>query len=263
VSAGSSTSRWRTSRAPTFGSSCGTTSIWSRSARSSSSETSQHRSTRHTPQDSSIATTPLLATAEPFGRLQDRTVIGSSRGQIGEAHGTRSHSRVQLTRSCARPAPPDVAEFHGGAVDWRRDGIYVPFGGGSNDWAALELAAWLASAADVPIKLVGTTADPSRTRRDASRLLADASIALQRVVGVVAEPVLAEQSAQALLAVVEPASLVAAGLPDRFRAEGLDATRTALVRSASPPVLLVQRGARPGGLAPGESRTRFSWSLEG
>jgi hypothetical protein len=104
---------------------------------------------------------------------------------------------------------------------------------------------------------------PSRTRRDASRLLADASIALQRVVGVVAEPVLAEQSAQALLAVVEPASLVAAGLPDRFRAEGLDATRTALVRSASPPVLLVQRGARPGGLAPGESRTRFSWSLEG
>jgi hypothetical protein len=35
------------------------------------------------------------------------------------------------------------------------------------------------------------------------------------------------------------------------------------VRSASPPVLLVQRGARPGGLAPGESRTRFSWSLEG
>jgi DNA-binding SARP family transcriptional activator len=249
--------------------------------------------------------TPLLATAEPFGRLHDRTVIvahllhreqqvsaasaalaGRSRKLTGRVR-TAAFTSLDPARDLLRLAatydvelvlvdgaaselgtllehsPCDVAAFHGGAVDWGRDGIYVPFGGGSNDWAALELAAWLASAADVPIKLVGTTADPSRTRRDASRLLADASIALQRVVGVVAEPVLAEQSAQALLAVVEPASLVAAGLPDRFRAEGLDATRTALVRSASPPVLLVQRGARPGGLAPGESRTRFSWSLEG
>jgi len=29
------------------------------------------------------------------------------------------------------------------------------------------------------------------------------------------------------------------------------------------PMLLVRRGSRPGGLAPPETRTRFSWSLAG
>jgi hypothetical protein len=33
------------------------------------------------------------------------------------------------------------------------------------------------------------------------------------------------------------------------------------VRGARPPVLLVHRGPRPGGLAPRQSRTRFTWTL--
>ena len=74
----------------------------------------------------------------------------------------------------------------------RRRGVYVPFGGGEHDWAALELGAWLASATGAPLRLVGTRADPRSGRRDASRLLADASLAVQRVVDVDAAPVLAD-----------------------------------------------------------------------
>jgi hypothetical protein len=140
--------------------------------------------------------------------------------------------------------------------------VFVPFGGSGNDWAALELGAWLASARDAPLCLVGTTADPARGRRDASRLLADASLATQRVVGVTAQPLLADPTADALLAAVQPAAVVVAGFSTRWRAEGLGEVRSALVADRQVPVLLVHRGTRPGGLAPRDSRTRFSWSLE-
>ena len=71
-------------------------------------------------------------------------------------------------------------------------GVHVPFGGGEHDWAALELGAWIASATGAPLRLVGTRADPRSGRRDASRLLADASLAVQRVVEVDAAPLLAD-----------------------------------------------------------------------
>ncbi len=163
----------------------------------------------------------------------------------------------------AERSPADLAVLTGPAIDSRHgSGVFVPFGGGDNDWAALELGAWLASAASTPLCLVGTTADPRRGRRDASRLLADASLATQRVVGVTGEPLLADPTADALLAAVRPATVVVTGFPTRWRAEGLGELRTALIGDGSLPVLLVHRGTRPGGLAPRESRTRFSWSLE-
>ncbi|MEP6813265.1 MAG: hypothetical protein ABI990_09770, partial [Actinomycetota bacterium] len=163
----------------------------------------------------------------------------------------------------AERSPADVAVLSGPAPDWRGGaGVFVPFGGGESDWAALELGAWLAAGTHVPLRLVGTRADPARGQRDASRLLADASLAVQRVVGVSAEPVLAEATAEAFLAAVASASVVVSGLPTRWRAEGLGTIRSALVRRGRPPTLLVHRGTRPGGLAPRESLTRFSWSLE-
>jgi DNA-binding SARP family transcriptional activator len=159
-------------------------------------------------------------------------------------------------------SPADLALFFGAAVEWTRGaGIFVPFGGAENDWAALELAAWLASAAQTQLKLVGTAGDPSRGRRDASRLLADASLAVQRVVGVAAEPILAEASAEALRAAVEPATVVVTGFPARWPVEPLGGSRSALLGDG-PPFSFVHRGTRPSGLAPRESRTRFSWSLE-
>jgi DNA-binding SARP family transcriptional activator len=143
-----------------------------------------------------------------------------------------------------------------------RAGVFVPFGGGEHDWAALELGAWFASARGASLRLVGTQSDAPSGRRDASRLLADASIAAQRVVGVETMPLLAKPTEDALVAAVEDATIVVAGVSPRWRREGIGKSRRALVRLARPPVLLVHRGPRPSGLAPRESRTRFSWTLE-
>jgi hypothetical protein len=140
--------------------------------------------------------------------------------------------------------------------------VLVPFGGGEHDWAALELAAWLASAKTASLVLLGTKAAPSTGRRDASRLLADASLAIQRVVGVETRPHLAEPTDDALEAAVEDAALVVVGISPRWRREGIGVTRRTLIHRSRPPVLLVHRGPRPSGLAPQESRTRFTWTLE-
>jgi hypothetical protein len=37
----------------------------------------------------------------------------------------------------------------------------------------------------------------------------------------------------------------------------------AALAAAGPPVVFVRRGLRPGGLAPPEGVTRFTWSLKG
>jgi DNA-binding SARP family transcriptional activator len=137
--------------------------------------------------------------------------------------------------------------------------VYVPFGGGEHDWAALEFAGWLASAGGAPLRLVGTRAHARSSRRDASRLLADASLAVQRVVDVDAATVLADPDE--LVEVVADAGLVVVGISSRWRHEGIGDTRRALVRDARPPVLLVHRGLRPGSLAPRETRTQFTWTL--
>ena len=157
----------------------------------------------------------------------------------------------------------DVGVLAGAPVESsRRDGVFVPFGGGEHDWAALELGAAFALASGLPLRLVGTNADPGHHQRDASRLLADASLAVQRVVGVSAEPVLADPTTEALLAAVESATLIVAGLSERWRREGVGVVRRSLVRDAAAPTLLVHRGPRPSMLAPRESRTRFTWSLQ-
>ncbi len=157
----------------------------------------------------------------------------------------------------------DVGVLAGAPVESsRRDGVFVPFGGGEHDWAALELGAAFASASGLPLRLVGTKADPGRHQRDASRLLADASLAVQRVVAVRADPVLADPTTEALLAAVGSATLIVAGISERWRREGIGVVRRALVRDATAPTLLVHRGPRPSALAPRESRTRFTWSLQ-
>lgn len=160
-------------------------------------------------------------------------------------------------------SPADVAllsSAKNGLLD--RAGVFVPFAGGAHDWSALEVASWLALAMRAPLRLVGTRADETDGRRDASRLLADASIAVQRVVGIDVEPLLADPTPDGLVAAVESASIVVVGFSPRWRQEGLGPIRCALVADARPPTLLVHSGPRPSGLAPRESRTRFTWSIE-
>jgi DNA-binding SARP family transcriptional activator len=131
--------------------------------------------------------------------------------------------------------------------------VAVPFGGGDDEWPALELAAWLARAWGLPLRLLG--AEERDGRRDASRLLASASLALQRFGGASAEPVLVPPGPDGILG--QEASAIVASLPAGDPGE----TRRTLFERASVPVLLVRGGLRPGGLAPDHTLTRFSWSL--
>jgi DNA-binding SARP family transcriptional activator len=137
--------------------------------------------------------------------------------------------------------------------------VLVPFGGTSHDWAAVELGAWLARNTGAPLRLAG--ASEGAEGRDASRLLASASLAVQHAFGVPAEPLLVDPEADALLAAAAGAAVVVVGLTERWRREGLGPVRTALATRGATPALLVRRGVRPGGLAPGETDTRFTWTL--
>jgi hypothetical protein len=84
---------------------------------------------------------------------------------------------------------------------------------------------------------------------------------VQRVLGVAAEPVLLPPAAPDVLDAAAEAAIVVVGLPERWRLRGLGRVRSALAVDARPPALLVRRGLRPGGLAPRESLTRFTWTL--
>jgi nucleotide-binding universal stress UspA family protein len=139
--------------------------------------------------------------------------------------------------------------------------VLVPFTGDEHDWAAVELGAWYAAAQETSLRIAGATAHDAAGARDASRLLADASLAVQRTLGVAAEPLLVDPTPVELLRAVGDAALVVLGVPERRLREGLGPVRDALVREATVPVLLVRRGSRPSGLAPRESQTRFTWSL--
>jgi DNA-binding SARP family transcriptional activator len=155
-------------------------------------------------------------------------------------------------------APCDVAVVVG--TELRPGPVLVPFVGAEHDWAAVELGAWIAGALGAPMVVAGPRQGPGG--RDASRLLANASIAIQRTLGVAAEPLLVEPGPAALLAAAEDVELVIVGLTERWQKEGLGVVRETLARAARPCVVLVRRGLRPGGLAPRESTTRFTWSLK-
>jgi hypothetical protein len=117
------------------------------------------------------------------------------------------------------------------------------------------VGAWLAG--DVPLRLLGIRGEGGR---DASRLLASASLALQRGMGVATEPVLVGAGADAVVAASAGASALVIGLSERWTRDGIGKARLEIARRATCPVLLVRGGLRPGGLAPPHALTRFTWS---
>jgi DNA-binding SARP family transcriptional activator len=154
-----------------------------------------------------------------------------------------------------RTAPCDVAVAIGPKP--APGPVLVPFGGSEHDWAAIELGAWLASSWQMPLRLAGPASEGGK---DASRLLASASLAVQRALGIAAEPLLVEPGSEQLAAAADAAAISVVGLSERWRTEGLGSARAALATGARP-ILLVRRGLRPGGIAPPQNLTRFTWSL--
>jgi DNA-binding SARP family transcriptional activator len=154
-------------------------------------------------------------------------------------------------------APCDVAVLVDGVLGG--SAVVVPFTGGEHDWSAVELGAWFALGTGVPLVLAG--ASSGAVGGDASRVLASASLAVQRAFGVHAEPLLVDPTAEALVEATREAALVVVGLTDRWRREGIGHARAALAASPHHPTLLVRRGLRPGGLGPRSSETRFTWTI--
>jgi DNA-binding SARP family transcriptional activator len=155
----------------------------------------------------------------------------------------------------------DVALLAEAGGSLRAGPIVVPFGAGEHDWAALQLGAWVAHATDAPLRLIGSAGDNREEDRDASRLLADASLIVQRTAGIVAEPLLASPGRRGVASLAAGAGLLVVGLSERWRQEGLGRVRAELAAAPPAPTLFVRRGSRPGGLAPPEARTSFGWSL--
>ena len=111
--------------------------------------------------------------------------------------------------------------------------VVVPFGAAWHDWAALELGAWVARATDAPLRLIGAAADDREDGRDASRLLADASLIVQRRPASSRSRCWRAPGAAAIIALAEGAGLLVVGLPERWREEGLGAVRAPARRGAA------------------------------
>jgi len=137
--------------------------------------------------------------------------------------------------------------------------VMVPFGGGDHDWAALELAAWIAAATEAPLKLMGAVGGEGEG--DAGRVLDSASLVVQQLAGITTEPVLVDLSNGGLLPATLGAGLLVIGLSDRWKSEGLGPVRAEIAKAAPAPILFVRRGTRPGALAPRTGDvTKFAWS---
>ena len=171
---------------------------------------------------------------------------GVPRGPVGEA---LDKAPCDVAVLVERPGMPAIDAQHP---------VMVPFGGGDHDWAALELAAWIASAHDTPLKLLGAA---SNGDGDASRVLSSASLVVQQLAGVQTEAVLVDLANDGLLRATEGAGLLVIGLSERWRDEGLGPVRAGVAKAAPVPILFVRRGTRPGALAPRTGDlTKFSWS---
>jgi DNA-binding SARP family transcriptional activator len=138
--------------------------------------------------------------------------------------------------------------------------VVTPFGGAEHDWSAIELAAWLALSVGTTLRLLGSEADPTLGRRDASRLLARASLYVQRVVGIVTEPRLIPRGEEGVVEAAADARVLLIGLSERWRDEGIGTVRAAVAAATQAPVLFVRSGAQSRGTAPPHTMTRFTWT---
>ena len=129
-------------------------------------------------------------------------------------------------------APCDVGVLLGAGTTRATGPVVTPFGGVEHDWAAVELAAWLAQSLGTTLRLLGTEANPALGRRDASRLLARASLLLQQIVGIDTEPVLIRTGEAGVLDASLDARLLVVGLSDRLRTEGIGHARMAVALGA-------------------------------
>ena len=167
----------------------------------------------------------LLLVDAPAGLLEDARADRrcSSTRRATSPSSSASRARAPGRCWCRSPAPSTTGRRSSWAPGWR-------------------------SRSTRPLRLAG--ASTGAAGRDASRLLASASLALQRALGVHAEPLIVEPVARRARRrrARAPASSSSAS-PSAGGARGSAARAPRSRRSAGAPTLLVRRGLRPGGLA--------------
>jgi len=160
-------------------------------------------------------------------------------------------------------APCDVAvlvEREGVPQIDAEHAVYVPFGGASHDWAAVELAAWIASQRGAPLRLIGA----GDATAEAGRRLGQVALVVQQLAEISVEPLVVDLARGGVVRATADAGLLAIGLSERWREEGLGSVRSEIAEKASAPILFVRRGTRPGALSSEEAGvTRFAWSRAG
>ncbi len=165
-----------------------------------------------------------------------------------------------LATGILRAAPCDVALHLGRAGVNTQGPVIVPFAGTEHDWAALELATTIAASTGASLVLTGSNASSDQDEGDASRLLAAASLIVQQIGGLIAEPLLIPRGADAVVDAAANASHVLTGVPADYAARGIGATRREVARRVGTTVTLVRRGARSGVISADRDVTRFSWT---
>ena len=146
--------------------------------------------------------------------------------------------RCSRTRTLRRRALAGSGEGGG-------DAVLVPFGGVEHDWAAVELGARHRPCRGATLRLLGAAAVPEAGKRDASRLVSNASLVVQRALGVTVVPELVPPGEQGIVDACADAGMLVVGLSTRWHEEGLGRARLGLAARAASPVLFVRRGARP------------------
>jgi Kef-type K+ transport system membrane component KefB len=160
-------------------------------------------------------------------------------------------------------APSDVAvlvERKGVPEIGAERPVYVPFGGAPHDWAAVELAAWIASVRRAPLRLIGAADGEG----ESGRRLAQVALVVQQLAEIQVEPLPVVVSNDGIVRATADAGLLVIGLSERWSSEGLGDVRSAIAKKAAAPILFVRRGSRPGALSSEEAGvTRFAWSRVG
>ena len=165
------------------------------------------------------------------------------------------HQDVDLILMAARPAERGEIQCDAAALANRRpltDGpVLVPFGAADDEWAALELGAWLAAAHERGLRLAGSA--------ESSGLLATASLIVQRRDRVSAEPLLVGPGARGMLEAALGCAMLVLGLPSE--GTGLGEERQLLADQATIPVLAMRGGAarRDGPQPDGDAVSLVAW----
>jgi len=210
--------------------------------------------------DSAVSARVAAFRAADAGAAVEKLALRQEVGLVVANAAPLVDGRDGLPLAILRSAPCDVA-LHLAREGGRTDGpVIVPFAGTDHDWAALELAVTLAAEANVPLVLTGSNAGRTADEGDASRLLATASLLVQQIGGLIAEPLLLPRGADAVVEAAMDASHVVTGVPADFAVRGIGSTRREVAQRIPTPLTLIRRGARSGVISPDRSVTRFTWT---